>query len=135
VVKGNWAGAEKGQAECQSGQSQREFVAAVAHQSMVEMHFGDGDCHIDTNGQGGKASEQADQNEKAAKKFGEGRKISAPAGQTEAGDELNMMMKAAENLLVSVADHDRAECETHNQKREGLQTIEVAQEFLRWKEG
>jgi hypothetical protein len=129
VVKGDWPGAEKNQGECQSGQSQRKFVAAIAHQSLVEMHFGDGDRQIDADSKGRKASKQADQNEQAPKKFGEGREISAPCWQAEAGDELSMMMKAAENLLVSVADHDCAKDETHDQKRERLQTIKIAQEI------
>jgi hypothetical protein len=38
-----------------------------------------------------------------------------------------MVMKSAENLLISMANHDGAEGETHDEEREGLQAIEVAQ--------
>jgi len=96
---------------------------------MVEMHFGDSDRQIDADGEGGEASKQADQNEQAPKKFGEGREIGAPGGQTEAGDEFSVMMKAAENLLISVADHDCAKGKTHDEKRERLQPIKIAQEI------
>jgi hypothetical protein len=44
-----------------------------------------------------------------------------------------MVMQSAKNLVISMADHDGAESEAHDEKRERLQTIEDAQRFLREK--
>ncbi len=43
-------------------------------------------------------------------------------------------MKSAEDLVVSVADHNGAQGQTHAEESERLQTIEVAQRFLRGKQ-
>jgi len=37
-----------------------------------------------------------------------------------------VVVKSAENLVVPMDEHDRAQGEAHHQKREGLQAIEVA---------
>src|SRR5271154_184500 len=109
VVEGDRATAEEDEAKGKGGQSQGEFVAVVAHQSIVEVHFGDGDRHIDADGESGGAGEQADKHEHAAKELGKGGKIGGPAGESEASHELNVVVKSAENLVISVADHDCAE--------------------------
>jgi hypothetical protein len=127
VVEGNGAGSEEYEREGEGGQSKGEFIPAVAHQAFVEMDFGDGDGHIDTNGKSGHPGEQTHNYEQAAKEFGKGGKIRSPAWQSEAGDKLDMVVKSAENLLVSVANHDGAQGQAHDEKREGLQTIEKAQ--------
>jgi hypothetical protein len=127
VIEGDGTSAEAHQCESEGGKSQRKFVSPVAHQSVVEVHLGYGDAHINTEGKGGHASEQADQNENSAEEFGEGGKISAPGGKPEAGDELNVVVKAAENLVVSVVEKNEAQRQAHDQECEGLQTIEVAQ--------
>jgi hypothetical protein len=93
----------------------------------MKVDFGDGDGQIDANGKRSEAGEQADQHEYAAKKFREGGKICGPAGEPEAGDELNVVVKSAENFMVSVADHDGAQGKAHDKESQGLQTIEVAQ--------
>ena len=92
----------------------------------MKMYFGDGDGEIDADGESSDAGEEADQHEQAAKEFGEGREVGGPAGQSEAGDELYVVVKSAEDLVISVDDHDGAQGETHDEKRQGLQTIEVA---------
>ncbi len=92
----------------------------------MKMNLGDGDAEIDADSKSGGASEQADQDKDAAEELGEGGEISRPAGKAEAFDELNVMVKAAENFVISVADHDGADGETHDEKCQRLQTIEVA---------
>jgi hypothetical protein len=74
----------------------------------VEVHLGDGDGEIDADGKSSYASEQAQQDEQASKELGEGRKIRGPGRESEAGDDLRMMLQSAENFVVSVADHDCA---------------------------
>ncbi len=127
VIEGDGAAAEEDKGKCEGGESQREFVSTVAHHSVVEVHLGDGDGHIDADGQSCNASEQAQHNKKAAEELGEGGKVGGPARESEAGDELGVVVKSAENLVVSVDDHDSAKGEAHNEERERLQAIEVAQ--------
>jgi hypothetical protein len=38
-----------------------------------------------------------------------------------------MMLQATENFVISVAQHDSAQGETHDEERERLQAIKVAQ--------
>ena len=40
-----------------------------------------------------------------------------------------MMVKATKNFVVSVTNHDGAESESNEEKRERLQAIEVAQKI------
>jgi hypothetical protein len=127
VVEGNGAAAEKDEGECESGETEGEFVPAGANHSVVEMDLQDGDGEIDADSDGGDAGEQAQQQEQAAEEFGEGGKISAPGWKPEMGDHINVVVESAENLVVSVDKHDGAESETHDEEREGLQAIEVAQ--------
>jgi hypothetical protein len=93
------------------------------------MHFCNGHAKVDADGEGGGAGEESNQNQQSAKEFSEGRKISGPGWQTQAGDELCMMVKAAKNFVVSVTNHDGAESESNEEKRERLQAIEVAQKI------
>jgi len=127
VVEGNGAAAEEDKGECEGGQSEREFGSAVADQSVVDMHLGYGHGKIDADGKSSYASEKAQQDEQPAKEFGERREIRGPGGESEAGDELGMVVKSAENLLVPVVEHDSAQGKAHEEKSEGLQAIEVAQ--------
>jgi hypothetical protein len=106
VIEGDGATAEKNKGECKCGKSQGEFVSAVAHHPIVEVHFGNGDGQIDADGKSSHAREQAYENEQAAKEFGEGGEIGGPARESEAGDEVSVVVKAAEDLVVSVANDD-----------------------------
>ncbi len=133
MVEGDRASAEEDQAKGKGGESQGEFVAVVAHQSIVQVDFGDGDRQIDADGEGSGAGEQADKHEQAAKELGKGGEISRPGREAETGDELNVVVKSAENLVISMADHDGAESEAHDEERERLQAIKVAQVVLRGK--
>jgi hypothetical protein len=127
VIKGDGAGSEEDEGECEGGQSQGEFVSAVAGHPIVEVHLGDGDGQVDADGSSGHTGEEAEQNEKAAKELGKGRQIGGPGREPEAGDELGMVVESAENLVEAVDSHDGAEGDTHDKEREGLQAIEVAQ--------
>jgi hypothetical protein len=128
VIEGNGAAAEEDEGESNGGESQGEFVSVVAHQSVVEVNFGDGDGQIDADGESGCASEQAQEDEDAAKEFRKGREVASPGGESEAVDELGMVLKPAENLVVAVAEDDGAEGEAHDEEREGLQAVEIAHE-------
>ena len=130
MIESDRTSAEKDKCESNGRESQGEFVSSVPHESIVEVNFGNGDGQIDANGKGSRASEQPEQNEQAAKELGKGREVSRPGWKPEAGHELSVVMKAAEDLLISVADHDSAKGEAHDEKREGLQAIQVAQRSL-----
>jgi hypothetical protein len=133
VVEGDGACAEEDEAECEGGQSQRELVSVGAHQSIVEVHFDDGDHEIDADGKRGHAGEQAQQHEQTAKELTKRGKIGAPGGESGAGEKLSVMAEAAENLVISVVEHDGTQREAHNEECEGLQAVEVAHRFILWK--
>jgi hypothetical protein len=127
VVESNRASTKESKTEGESRQGEGEFEAMLPHQSIVKVNFCDGDGEIKANGECGGACKETDNHQQAAEEFGEGREIGGPRGKSEAGDELSMVMKSAEDLLISMANHDGAEGKTHDEEREGLQTIEVAQ--------
>ena len=127
MVKGDGAAAKENQGKGERGQSEREFVAAVAHQSIVEVHLGDGYAQVDADREGSEASEQAQQHEEATQELGKGREIGSPGGQSKAGDQLRMVVKTTEDFGVSVADHDGAQSQAHDEECERLQAIEIAQ--------
>ncbi len=127
VVEGDRASAEKNEGECEGGQSHPETVSVVRDQPVVRGHLPDSDAHINANGESSYAGKQAQHYEQPAKEFGEGREVRAPAGQTEAADQLNMVVQSAENLVVTEIDHDRAESQAHDEEGERLQTIHKAQ--------
>ena len=127
MVEGDGTTSEKDEGECESGESQGKFISAVAHQSIVEVHLGDGDRHVDANRKSSHPSEQAEQNQQTTEKFGEGGKVCTPGGKAQAGDELNMVLKAAKDFMVSVVENNGAEHEAHHEKCERLQAIKVAQ--------
>jgi hypothetical protein len=130
MIESDRTSTEKDKGESKGGESQGEFVSSVPHESVVKVNFRYGYGQIDANGECSCASKQAEQNEQAAKELGKGREVSSPCGKPEAGHELSVVMKAAENLLISVADHDSAKGEAHDEKRERLQAIQVAQRSL-----
>src|SRR5580693_2398326 len=98
VVKCNRTAAKKHQREGNRSHCERELESTFAHQSVVPMDFPDGYAQIDTDGEGGQASEESDENHEAAKELSEGRQVGRPSGQSEAGDKLSVMMKSAEDL-------------------------------------
>jgi len=127
MVERHGAAAEEDEGKSEGGQGEGQFVSTVAHQSVVDVHLGDGDGEIDADGKSSHPSEQAQQQEQTAKEFSEGRKVSGPGGESEAGDELGVVMESAENFVVSVVKHNRAQGEAHDEESEGLQAIKVAQ--------
>src|SRR5580700_5217321 len=128
VVEGDGAGAEEYKAKGQGGEGEGQFVSAVTDQPVVEVHLGDGDGEIDADAKSGNAGEQAEQHEESAEELGKGGEVGRPAGKSEAGDQVSVVMKSAENLVITVGEHNRAQGEAHHQKREGLQAIKVAHE-------
>ena len=71
VVESDRTGTETNQRKSKGGESQRQFGAAIADQSVMEMHFPDGDGEVDAHGESGASSEQAQQKKQAADEFGE----------------------------------------------------------------
>lgn len=114
VVEGDRACAEEDEAERKGSQSEGELVSAVACQSVVQVHLGDSDGQIDADSKARRAGEQAQQHEQTAEELGEGGEISHPARQTEAGDQLNMVVKSAENLVISMGDDHGTEDQAHD---------------------
>jgi len=127
VIKGDGTAAKKDECESESGQSQRKFISAVSHQSVVQMHLRNRNRHVDADGESGDPGEQPQQNQETAEEFGEGGEICTPCWKSEAGNELNMVVKPAKHLVVSVVEKNNAQGETHDEQGEGLQAIEVAQ--------
>jgi hypothetical protein len=129
MVERNWAAAKENQSERQGRESQWKLRAAVARQSIVNVHFHDGDSHIDADCESGGAGEKTDQNQQASKELSKGRQICAPAGQAQTLHKLNMVMKSAENLVVTMDHENHAQGEAHHEQGERLETIKVAQVF------
>ena len=127
MVEGDGAGTKKDKSEGEGGEGQGKLVAVFAQHSIVDVNFGDGDGQIYADGERGSAGKQADEDEDAAEKFGKGGKVGAPAGKSQAGDELNMVVKSTENLMVAVNGHHSAQCEAHNEESQRLQAIKVTQ--------
>jgi hypothetical protein len=71
MIQGDRACSEENESEGERGQRQGEFIAAIAHQAIMEVHLGDGYGHIDADGEGGNASEQSHQGQDPAKEFSE----------------------------------------------------------------
>ena len=127
MVEGDGAATKEDEAKGKSGEGKREFVSGVAHQPVVEVDLGDGYGEIDAKGERGNSREQAQENHQSANKFSEGREVGRPSRESEAGDQVSVMVKSAEDLVVTVDEQNRAQGKAHYQKPEGLQTIEVAQ--------
>jgi len=120
VVEGDGAAAEENQGKSEGGQGQREFVSTIAHEAIVKMDLSDGNSHVDKEANGCDASEQSYQHEQSAKEFGEGREIGAPGRETEAGYELNVMVKSAKDFVITVGDEYGPQCEAHDEEGERL---------------
>jgi len=120
VIEGDGASTEEDEGKGEGGESEGEFVSTVAGHSAMEVHLGDGDGEIDADTKSRNAGEEAEQHEHSAEELGKGRDIGRPARESEAGDEVSVVVESAENLVVSVDKHDGAESETHDKEREGL---------------
>jgi hypothetical protein len=99
----------------------------------VEVHLEDGDRQVDADGKRGHAGEQAKQDQQAPNEFGKRGKIGSPGWEPEAGDELSMVLETAENLVLSVVEHDGTQGEAHDEECKGLQAVEMAHGVLRWR--
>ncbi len=131
MIEGDSTASKKDQHKGKRGDGKRKFIAVVAGESIVPVHFPDCDEEVDQQDEGGGACEKSHENQNAAQKLGEGRDIAQPCGQSKAGDELRMVVQASKDLMVSVCDHDHSQGQTHHHKSKGLQAIEVAQSSSR----
>jgi len=133
VIEGDGAATEEDKGKGEGGQSEGKFISAVSDHAVVEVHFGDGYGEVDAEGEGGDTRKQARQHQQATHELGEGGDVGGPGGESEAGDEVGMVMESTEYLVVSVGEHDGSKSDAHDQERKGLQTIEVTQLALRRK--
>jgi hypothetical protein len=131
VVQSDGAGAEEDQSKSQRGRRQGELHSVIAGQPIVQVHFPDRDDEIYADGESRDAGKESRQDEQAAEEFREGRNIAQPVGETETGHEVGVVMQASENFVVAMHDHNGAEGEAHEKKREWLQAFRVAQGDLR----
>src|SRR5579863_9449973 len=92
------------------------------------MHFPDRDGKVHANSEGCGAREESSQYEQAPQEFREGRNIAEPGGQPQTRNEMGVLMQAAENLVVTVHEHNGTQGKPHEQKRKWLQPFKVAQE-------
>jgi hypothetical protein len=98
----------------------------VDSEALVDSDSREGYQHVDCDEERGEASEQSEDEEYAACKFGVGGDVSEPVGQPEGGDVVSIVMQGAEgqDLLVSMDGHGYAEDETHEKRAGGLQAVE-----------
>lgn len=127
MIEGDRTAAKKDKGEGKCSESEGELVPAISHQSVMEMHLRNRNRHVDADGKSGNPSEQPQQNKETAQEFREGGEISTPCWKSEAGNELHMVVKPAEHLVVSVVEKNNSQGETHDEQGQGLQAIEVAQ--------
>jgi len=127
VVEGDRAGAEEDQSEGQRGCGQGELESVIAGQAIVQVHFPDRDHEVHADGESRDPGKESRQYAQAAQEFREGRNVAHPMGQTKACHEVGVVMQAAENFVIAVDDHDRAQGKTHDKKRKWLQAFRVAQ--------
>lgn len=129
MIKRNWTAAKENQSERQGRQGQWKLNSAIARETIVNMHFGDSGGHVDANRECRGAGEETDKNQQTSEELCKRREICRPAGQAETLHKLNMVMKSAENFVITVDDKNNAQGQAHNKKGKRLQTIEVAQVF------
>jgi hypothetical protein len=127
VVQGDRAGAEEDQGKSQRGCGQGELESVIARQTIVQVHLPDCDAEVDADGESRDPGKESRQDAQAAQEFREGRNVAHPVGQTETRDEVGVLMQTAENIVIAVDHHDRAQGKTHDKKRKGLQAFRVAQ--------
>jgi hypothetical protein len=94
----------------------------------------DGSKHIAGDHEGGKAGEEAEDQENAANELCERRDIAEPIGYAERGDKVAMVLErgkgvaveapCGDDLAVAVRDHGYAEHETQKKCSPGLETVE-----------
>jgi len=127
VIEGDRAGAEEDQSKSQRGCGQGELVSVIAGQTVVQVHFPDCDHEVHADGESRDPGKEARQDEQAAQEFREGRNVAQPVGQTKSCHQVGVLMQAAENIVVAMDDHDRAQGKAHDKKGKRLQAFRVAQ--------
>ncbi len=127
MIERDWTAAKENQGERQGRQRHREFVARRPKESIVNMHFRDGNGHVDENGESGSTGEKTDENQQASEELCKRREICGPARQAETRHKLNVVMKSAENFVITVDSHNYTQRKAHHEQGKRLQTIEVAQ--------
>ena len=132
MVDGNRTTSKKDQGKGEGEDGEGKFKARAvgcADQAVVPMSFPDSDEHINGNGAGGDSGEEPGQDEQSAQEFGERRNVAEPVREAKRMDEINVVVQPAEDIVISVHDHDCANCQAHDEQAEGLQAVEVAQGF------
>jgi hypothetical protein len=127
VIESDRACAEEDQSKSQRGCGQGELESVIARQPIVQVHLPDRDNEVHADGESRDPGKESRQNEEAAQELREGRNVAHPLGQTKTCHEFGVLMQAAENFVVAMHDHNRAESETHDKKRKGLQAFRVEQ--------
>src|SRR5215469_2734984 len=123
-----WPGSVTHQREGNRGKGEREFVSMVTQQTVPPVNFPDRDHHVDEDGQRRPTREQSQQDQNAAEKFCQRRRNGEESRQTQALHAMPVLHKsAAEDFVITVADHDGAQHDPQHQQGNRLQTIEVAQ--------
>src|SRR5215831_6247092 len=78
------APAEENQGEGYGSERQGKLVASVAQQTILPVHFPNGDAHVDQDCEGSTAGEQAEHKQDTAEELGGSGEIGEPAWQTQA---------------------------------------------------
>src|SRR5579862_913987 len=110
------AGAHDNDSEGEAGE--REFVAAGAGESVLEVDLDDGDGHVDGDSESGQVGKQAEDEERASEKLGEGGDVAEPAGKAEVGDVLRELVEGStvKDLFRAVDDHDDSQDEAGDER-------------------
>ena len=127
MIESDGACAEEDQSKSQRGCGQGELETVIAGQAVVPIHFPDRDHEVHADGESRDPGKEARQYEQAAQEFREGRNVAHPMGETKSCHQVGLLMQAAENFVVAVHQHNRAQGKTHDEKRKWLQAFRVAQ--------
>src|SRR5579862_1509313 len=118
MVNGDWTAAKEYEPKGNGGRSHRKLISWTvgrSDESVVQVHFPNGDEQIYKNGERGGAGKKSRQNQQAAEKFGEGGNIAQPSGEAEIGDHLRVVVQTSENFVVAMRHHDDSQGEAHYQ--------------------
>lgn len=71
-IGGDGTSAEEDDCERDGGEREREFVTALAGKTVLQVNLEDGHEHVDADGERGKASEEAEDEQETSTELGEG---------------------------------------------------------------
>lgn len=84
------------------------------------MHLPDGHCHFNNDREGEEAGKQAEYDGDPSQELCPGGEVRQPSRKSQRTDELLVVVEAAENLVIAVGEHDRAQNESQHEQGEGL---------------